>query len=158
MAILEEFGVLSTAQDLTSASTTDSENVIQLSAIADVGCGDLWLSVETETIATGDGSDTFQFQLVLSEEASLTTNIQVILRTITGYASEEIANVNRAILSVNVGQMIGELKEDITDLYLGLISTVSDGATISINAALSPSKPRTKDNTQVIRSNVGLPS
>ncbi len=156
--ILEEFGVLSTAQDLTSATTTDSENVILLSAIADVGFGDLWLSVETETIATGDGSDTYQFQLVLSEEATLDTNIQVVSRTITGFASEEIANVNRAILSIDIGQMIGELKEDITDLYLGLISTISAGATISINAALSPSKPRTKDNTQVIRSNVGVPS
>lgn len=156
--ILEEFGVLSTAQDLTSDTTTDSENVILLSAIKDVGFGDLCLSIETETIATGDGSDTFQFQLVLSEESTLDTNIQVVSRTITGFASEEIANVNRAILSVNIGQMIGELKEAATDLYLGLISTISAGATISINAALSPSKPRTKDNVQVIRSNVGLPS
>lgn len=156
--ILEEFGVLSTAQDLTSDTTTDSENVILLPAIKDVGFGDLWLSVETETIATGDASDTFQFQLVLSEEAALDTNIQVISRTITGFASEELANPGRAILSINIGQMIGELKESATDLYLGLISTISAGATISINAALSPSKPRTKDDTQVIRSNVGLPS
>lgn len=156
--ILEEFGVLSTAQDLTSASTTDSENVILLSAIADVGFGDLWLSVETETIATGDGSDTYLFQLVLSEESTLDTNIQIVSRTVTGFASEELANVNRAILSVNIGQMIGELKEAVTDLYLGLISTISAGATISINAALSPSKPRTKDNTQVIRSNISVPT
>ena len=92
--ILEEFGVLSTAQDLTSDTTTDSENVVLLPAIKDVGFGDLWLSVETETIATGDGSDTFQFQLVLSEESTLDTNIQVVSRTITGFASEEIANVN----------------------------------------------------------------
>jgi hypothetical protein len=156
--ILEAFGVLSTAQDLTSGSTTDSENVIKLSAIKDVGFGDLWLSVETETIATGDSSDTYQFQLVLSEESTLDTNIQILSRTITDFESEEIANTNRAILSVNVGQMIGELKEAVTDLYLGLISTISAGATISINAALSPSQPRTKDNTQVIRSNVGLPA
>ena len=155
--ILEEFGILCDGQDLT-AETADSDNVILLSAIADVGFGDLWLSIETETIATGDGSDTFQFQLVLSEESTLDTNIEVISRTVTGYASEELANIGRAIVSVNVGQMIGELKEAVTDLYLSLQLILSAGATLSVNAALSPSKPRTKDNTQVIRSNVGLPS
>ena len=156
--LLEELGVLSTAQDLTSASTTDSENVIDLGAFVDLGFTDMWLIVETETIATGDGSDTFQFQLVISEETTLDTNIQVVSRTVTGFASADLANVNRTILAVEVGQLIGELQEATTDRYLGLISTISDGATISINAAISPSKPRTKDNTQVTRSNIGLPS
>jgi hypothetical protein len=156
--ILEEFGVLSDQQLMVTNAATDSTNVIQLSAIKDVGFGDLWLTIETAAIATGDGSDTYQFQLVLSEEAALTTNIQVVSRTITGFASEELANIGRAILAVNVGQMIGELKEAITDLYLGVICTLSDGAVITVNTALSPSKPRTKDNTQVIRSNVGLPA
>jgi len=156
--ILEEFGVLSTAQLMVASTATDSENVIQLSAIADVGFGDLYFTVETATIATGDGADTYQFQLVLSEESTLDTNIQVVSRTVTGYASEDLANIGRSIISVNVGQMIGELKEAITDLYLGMICTLSAGAVITVNAALSPSKPRTKDNTQVIRSNVGLPA
>jgi len=156
--ILEAFGVLSEAQDLTSDSTTDSQNVIDLGAIANVGFGDLWLVVETETIATGDGSDTYQFQLVISEESTLDTNIEVISRTVTGYASECLATAGRAIIIAEVGQLIGELKEATTDRYLGLISTISAGATISINAAVSPSKPRTKDNAQVTRSNVTIPT
>jgi hypothetical protein len=155
--ILEELSVLSTAQDLT-VGATDSENVIDLGAIADVGYGEMWLTIETETIATGDSADTFKFQLVISEETTLDTNIEVVSRTVTGFASEELANVDRQILMVEVGQLIGELKIATTDRYLGLISTISAGATISINAAMSPSKPRTRDNTQVTRSNIGVPT
>ena len=155
--LLEELGVLSTAQDLT-VGATDSENVIDLGAIADVGYGEMWLTIETETIATGDSADTFKFQLVISEETTLDTNIEVVSRTVTGFASEELANVDRQILMVEVGQLIGELKIATTDRYLGLISTISAGATISINAAMSPSKPRTRDNTQVTRSNIGVPT
>jgi hypothetical protein len=160
--LLEELGVLSTAQDLTNGAA-DSENVIDLGAIANVGFTDMWLAIETETKIGGSAgtSSTFSIALVVATAANLTTFKTVLtIDLLNDVADPRIAEVNRNIASCEVGQMVGELA-DATYRYMGLISTLVDGngtATLSINAAMAPSKPRTKDNVQVIRSNVGLPS
>lgn len=161
--ILEQLGVLSTAQDLV-AGAADSENVVDLGAIANVGYGQIWLSIICETAkgALAGTTSTFQFDLVVSSTATLDTLVRSVCRIyIDNVAADpRIAAVERNIASMEVGQQISEAA-NATYRYCGLISTLADGngtATVSINAALSPSKPRTKDNVQVTRSNVTIPS
>jgi hypothetical protein len=158
--ILQDFGVLSTAQDLTSGSTTDSENVILMAAVDWTALTDLWWVVTTETVATGDASDTYAFVLYCSAESTLDTNIQVASVTVTGYESYPVAGTDRHIVNMNIGQQIHHiLGTGLSDYpYLGMISSISSGATISINAAISPSPGQSNFNTQVIRSNVSVPS
>lgn len=157
--ILQHLGDICTAQDL-SVGSTDSEDVILMAAVDWTALTDVYWVVETETIATGDGADTYQFQLVLSQEATLDTNIQVLSRTITGYASWSIAAVERLIVGCNICNMLNDIVgTGLSDYpYLGMISTISAGATVSINASISPSPPKTSFNSQTIRSNVGVPS
>jgi len=160
--LLEELGVLSTAQDLTDGAV-DSENVIDLGTIANVGFTDMWLAIETETKigAAAGTTSTYSIALVVASETTLDTIRTVLTIDIANdVADPRIAAVNRNIAACEVGQMVGEAA-DATYRYMGLIATLADGngtATLSINAAMSPSKPRTKDNVQVIRSNVGLPT
>jgi hypothetical protein len=157
--ILSAPGKLSTEQDLT-AGATDSENVIQMSAIDWAAYTDLWWVVDCETIATGDAADTFAFQLVLSQEATLDTNVEVLSRTVTGYQAHSLATAGNHIIDINVGKMLNEiLGTGLSDYpYLGMISTVSTGGTVSINAAMSPSEPHTISHAQAVVSNVGVPT
>jgi hypothetical protein len=157
--ILPFLGILSTAQDLTSGST-DSENVIQLPATDYIGITDVWWVVDCETVATGDGSDTFDFILYLSQEATLDTNIEVCSVGFTGYADIRIATAGRHIAALNVGKMLKDMLDTSGSDYpfIGMISTISAGSTVSINAALSNSEPQTEYHSQVNVSNVGTPS
>lgn len=166
--LLEELGVLSTAQDLTDGAT-DSENSIQLpqdssgDGIPNLGYGEIWLSIITETKIGGSAgtSSTYTFDLVVATEKELTTTRSVCRIVIVNTAADpRIAAAEGIIAAMEVGMQI-DAAMDSDYAFLGLISTLADGngtATISINAALSPSKPRTKDNVQVVRSNVGVPS
>lgn len=157
--ILAKPGILSTAQDLTSNTTTDSENVIQMAAVDWASYTDLWWLVETETVATGDSSDTYKFALVVSAEATLDTNIEILSRTVTSYVENTVAVAGGRIVSCNIGKMLNEvLMDDMSTYYfVGMISTISAGATISINAALSPTEPPTFIHKQTVVSNVGTP-
>ncbi len=162
MGLLEDLGVLSKAQDFTDGAA-DSTNVIALGAIPDVGFNDMWLDIETETKIGGSAgtSSTYSFALVVATAANLTTFKTVLtVDILNDVADPRIAAVNRKIASCEVGMMISELA-DATYAFLGLIVTLADGngtATVSINAAMSPSKPRTRDDVQVTRSNISLPS
>jgi len=156
--LLEHLGVLSTAQDLV-VGTAVSENVINLGAVANVGFGQLWLAIETETAETGADTDTYVFDLVVATAAGLGTYRSVCQVSING-ADPRIAAVNRNIAVMEIGQMIADVM-DATYYFLGLRSTLANvggTAAVSINAAMSPSRPRTRDNVQVTRSNVTIPS
>jgi len=160
--LLEDLGELSTAQDLTDGAA-DSENVIDLGAIDDVGFNEMWLSIITETAIGGSHgtSSTYTFDLVVSSTATLDTLVRSVCRIaiVNTAADPRIAEVDRNIAICELGLQIAEVA-DSTYRYLGLISTLANGngtATLSINAAMSPSKPRTKDNVQVTRSNIGVP-
>lgn len=161
MAILEDLGVLSEAQDLV-AGAADSQNVINLGAIADVGFTQMFWDVVCETAkgAAAGTTSTYMFDLVVASEAALNTTRSVCRIVITNtVADPRIAAANRNISCMEVGQQIAEAM-DATYSFLGMISTLVDGngtAAVSINAAMSPSKPRTKDNVQRTRSNVELP-
>lgn len=157
--ILEELGMLSTAQDLSNGAA-DSENVIDLGAIANVGFNDLFLVIETETVADGGTTSTYTFDLVVATEATLDTVKSVLKVAITGKADERISAAGNKIAVFEIGRIL-EMVASATYRYLGLISTLANGngtATVSINAALSTAPPKSKSNTQVTRSNVALPS
>jgi hypothetical protein len=157
--ILTKLGVLSKAQDL-SSETAISSNVILQEALDWGSITDVWWVVDTETIATGDGSDTYAFQLVLSAAAALTNAVQIASRTVTGYQAWSLAVAGRRILALNVGKMINEiLGTGLSDYpYLGMSSTISATSTLSINAALSPYEPITIPHAQAVDSNVGVPT
>ena len=159
--ILPFLGKLSTAQDFTSAQTKDSENVMEITALDWGMITDVWWVVDTETIATaGDGSSTYAFQLVLSQEAALTTNVEVLSRTVTGYTAYSVAGAGRHIVCCNVGKMLNEiLGTGLSDYpFLGMITAVSSGATLSINAAISTVEPDTISHGQAVVSPVGVPT
>ena len=153
-------GTLSTAQDLTSGSTTDSENVIQIDDLDFGSPTGLWWFVETETVATGDGSDTYQFQLLVAQEAGLDNTKEILSRTVTGYQDNSIERAGGRIVCVNIAKMINEvLGDDLSSYpYIGMISTISSGAGISINACLTNAEPPTESHSQSVTSNVGTPT
>lgn len=157
--ILATLGKLAVAQDLTVGSI-DSTNVIQLPAIDYVGLTDVWWVVDCETIATGDGSDTFDFILYMSQESTLDTNIEVCSVGFTGYADKRIATAGRHIVALNVGKMLKDMLDTDGSSYpfIGMISTISAGATVSINAALSPTEPPTESHRMTTVSPVTVPA
>jgi hypothetical protein len=159
--ILDAFGVLDTAGAKLTNATTISENVIKLPEVDFSGITDIWLVIDTAVIATGDGSDTFKFQLVADTQVALDgTSVEIVSHTITGKADVRLATAGRRIFCVNLGEVLMDpFFDPETYMYLGLNSIISDGATISINAALSTVKPQSDVlyNRQVTRSPVGLP-
>lgn len=157
--ILAKLGKLCVAQDLT-ATTQISDHVIYMPAIDWGAVTDVWLVIDTETIATGDASDTYAFHLVMSAAAALTSTVEVLALTITGYADHRLATAGNRILAVNLGKQLNEmLGTSLSDYpYIGLSMTVSTGGTLSVNAQLSPTEPRTIPHAQTVVSNVGVPA
>lgn len=167
MSLLHTLGVLSTAQDLTAGSTA-SENVIDMGVLGinGFGPGDSmpYLDLETETIAAGDGSDTYEFTLMVGDAVDngkldlngnlLDTGLHVL---ITGVTDTRLATAGKKIITCQLPDQIRQLART-GYRYLGIKSDISSGATISINAAVTPGRPRTEDNVQVTTSPVGLPS
>lgn len=163
--ILTEVGELSAAQDLT-AGATQSENIIDMTALGIDGpqpASPLFLDIECETVATGDSSDTFVFDLIASDNTTINTGTQgtnyfkLITADILNYEDPRIATAGEKILSVKLPNQIRQLARN-GFRYLGILSTVSSGATVSINAAIVLGEPETEHNVQVVRSNVGVPT
>ena len=159
MAILEALGVLSEAQDLLNGQE-DSTNVILMPALADLNWGEVWIDIITETppTAAGGAADTYVIDVVISQESTLDTNL-ILLSIPMVHGDPRISTAGAQIACFDISKMIGDLA-DASYKYIGLHTTLGDAggtAGLGINAALSPSKPRTKDNVQVTRSPVGLP-
>lgn len=155
--ILASLGKLAAAQALT-AGTTDSTNVIQMAAADWAGITDVWLVIDTVVAAGGSGALTFD--LVLSTEEALTTTVSVIRVHCASEADLRVATAGRHICAVNVGKMLKEIMETTGDTYyfVGLISTLSGSATITLDAALSPSEPQTLHHKMVTESGVTVPA
>jgi hypothetical protein len=161
--ILDRLGKLQSGATALAAGAVDSDNVIQTAALDFASLTDLWWVVKTAVAPTVAGTtSTFKFDLVLSQEATLDTNVEVLSRTVTSTASKCLV-ANRNIININVGKMLKDLLE--TDgssyPYIGMIITLVDGngnADLQVEAALSPSEPRTDDHAQVVTSNVGVPA
>ncbi len=155
--ILATLGKLSVAQSLTNGAT-DSENVIQLPAADYVAFADAWLVITTIVAAGGSGSLTFD--LVMATAANLTTNVSVIRSVLASEADIRAATKNRHIVALNLGKMLVQmLDESGSDKpFVGLICTLSGSATITIDAAISPTEPWTEYHKMVTVSPVGVPS
>lgn len=157
--ILDAFGVLDTAAVKPESASTVSENVIYMPATDFVGVTDLWLVIDNYAAATGDASDTFVFDLVVSAAAALTSPKNVVSLNITSNADARLATAGKRILAVNIGKMLQEsIFDGSTYPYLGLLVTVSAGGQCTINASLSTAEPNTPFDSQVTVSNVGVPS
>lgn len=158
--IIPFLGKLSVAQTIASAQTDDSQNVMQVAAVDYANLTDAWLVIDTNVIATGDGSDEYKFQLVLAKEAALNNIKEVISRTVIDVADKSIATAGRHILAVNIGKMLKDMLDDDGSDYpfIGLIITISSGAQIVIDAVLSTTEPQTEMHRQVVTSNVSVPT
>lgn len=155
--ILEEFGVLATAQDLTGSDEI-SENVILMAAIDYTAITDLWWVVDCETAAATAG--TIKFELVIATAAALGTAIQICCVDIAAITDVRVATAGRRIAAFNVGNMMVDMLTTAgSDYpYCGMKNTLQGTTTVSINASLSTGKPPTMPNQQVTRSNVGVPT
>ena len=155
--ILESFGVLAAAQDLTDADDI-SDNVILMAAIDYTAITDLWWVIDCETAAATTG--TIKLELVIATAAALGTAIQICCVDIAAITDIRVATAGRRIASFNVGNMVVDMLTTAgSDYpYLGMKTTLSTSTTVSINASLSTAKPPTMPNQQVIRSNVGVPT
>ena len=158
--ILAKPGVLGKALVCPSATSTDSTNVIQMAATDWAAYTDLWWVVDTVAIATGDGSDTYQFQLLLSAEATLDTNVEVLSRTVTGYQAWSLGTAGNHIICCNIGKMLNEvIGTGLSDKpYVGVIAIVSSGGAVTVDISLSPHEPPTTPHAQIVDSNVGIPA
>jgi len=161
--ILDRLGKMEAGALALVAGAVDSTNVIQVAALDFAHPTDLWWVVDTHTAAGGGTSSTYQFQLILSQESTLDTNIQILSRTVTGAASACIATAGKHIIACNVGKMIKDLMGEAGSdyAYIGMIITLADGngtATLKVNGALSNSEPQTEYAAQVVDSNVSVPA
>ena len=166
MSLLDKPFVLCKAQDLTVGSAASTDQA-KMTAKQYSGITDLFLVVDTETIATGDGLDTFKYELRVATSEALTTYLQSDCIEITGYADARLATAGNHVRCINIGKEVRDraqalrVAQSLTDasyIYVGLYSTVSAGATHSINAALSPSEPHTDYFRQIVDSPVGVPT
>ncbi len=155
--ILDQKGKLSVVQALT-AGATDSQNVIQMAAVDYAGITDLWLTIDTNIVAGGAG--TLVFDLVMSEESTLDTNTSIVQTSIAAVTDLRVATIGRHITTINVGKTIKEMLEasGSDTPFIGLISTLGGSATITIDAALSPTEPQTLHHKMVVVSPVGVPA
>jgi hypothetical protein len=161
--ILTKPGILTTAQALTAGNTV-SEWVIDLAALGIQGFGpgvnNLWLDIETVVADSGGTADTYVINLVVDDTEALTSPVYYIISIPMVHGDPRMDAAGKKIYSGMLPDQIWQMAKE-GYRYLGLYCVLADvGGTagVTINAAISPSKPRTEDNTQVLRSNVTIPS
>jgi hypothetical protein len=114
-------------------------------------------------VATGDASDTFVFDFIVADSTDLDNGTQgtnyykVVTVDILNFADPRIATAGEKILAAKIPDEVWALSKE-GFRYFGVQSTISAGSTVSINCAISTSRPRTPDNQQVTTSNVGVPT
>ena len=166
MAVFDHLGVLSTAQDF-SAEGKQTENILDLGLLGISGFGpgglEAFMDVETETAAGGDSADTYVLDLIVALTENLNAGTQgtdyykVLTVDILNVSDPRIATAGRKILTGPLPDQVWEMAKE-GFRYCGFELTISAGSTLSINAGIVSSKPRTQDNVQVVRSNVSVPT
>jgi len=162
--ILDTWGKLSEAQTLAAATPEASTNQINIGALGIDGPGpavDVWLDIETAVVVSGNGALTIDLRLATSEALTTYVNIlSVVIVTGSPQADKRLTPVGAKILrctlpyeAITLARLMGA-----TYKYLGIMYTPTSTLAMSINASISPTKPRTDDNVQVITSNVGVPT
>lgn len=160
--ILTAFGTLSVAQTITNSNEI-SENVIEYtpdsSGVDYSAMTDIWWIVSTSVIATGDGSDSYKFALVMATSAGLGSSIEVCSVLIEDKLDLRVATVGRFIAAFNIGKMLKQALETDGSGYefIGMKNTLTAGSTISIDAELSPTEPHTIHHKMATESNVTTP-
>lgn len=156
--ILATLGKLSVEQALT-ATTQISDNVIRLPAKDYIAFSDAWLVITT-IVAAGGSSGSLTFDLVMADAVALdSTNVVVVRSYLATKADIRAATKNRHIVALNLGKMLTQMLDDnATDpSYVGLIYTLGGDATITIDAAISPTEPWTEYHRMVTVSPIGVP-
>ena len=150
--ILASIGKFSVAQDYTS--TEDSTNVIQIAAVDWAAMTDLWWVVQTSTIAATAG--TIKVALVMSQETTLDTNLEIMSVLIAAITDLRVATVGRYIAAFNLGKQLKQMAEtDASDYpYLGMIVTCAGSTSISLDAELSFTEPPTIPHRMTVDSNI----
>lgn len=162
--ILEQLGVLDVAHSLGANADEVSQNVIDIGAsgLSDLNnMGNVWIDIET-VVAAGGSDGTITFDLLVSANVDMTssTPVSVLKVVVPDIGDHRVASVGAKILRCTLPFEVWSIAnaEGDTYTYLGLYVTQSAASTITYNAAISPSKPSTDFDTQVIRSNVGVPT
>ena len=157
MAILEALGKLAAAADYTVGTDQGAglADVIDLSEIANNGLPlEAWLDIDCETEAVGAGAMTLD--VIIADNAALSTNALSVMRIyIAAITDARVATAGAKVCACTL-PYFATFANNATKRYLGVSVTIA-GTSVSFNIAISPSKPRTPDNVQVVRSNVGLP-
>ncbi|MDD5010491.1 MAG: hypothetical protein PHQ00_00035 [Phycisphaerae bacterium] len=156
MAVLPRSGKLSVNQGVGSATAEDSENVINMGSVIDAP-DDMFLDIETSVAASGSGALTID--VVLSDREALDTNtVKVFSIVMASEADKRILAAGNHVYGGRLPRELRELAKTLSYQYLGLIYTPTSTLAVSFNAAITPAEPRTKDNQQVVVSNVGVPT
>ena len=157
MAILEALGKLAEAADYTVGTDQGAglADVIDLGAIANNGLPlEAWVDIDCETEAVGAGA--ISLDVILADNAALDSNPLSVMRiVIAAITDPRVATAGAKVCACTL-PFFSTFGNDATKKFLGVSVTIA-GTSVSFNIAISPSKPRTPDNVQVVRSNVGLP-
>lgn len=157
--ILEAFGKLSVAQSLT-AGTTISTNVINIGALCAGGLNlsDAWIDIETRVVL--GTVNTVTIDLVISSAANLATAPVKIISVVMAATDKRLLTVGKHILRCTLPYEVASLARDLgaTFLYIGLSYVIGGSATLTVNAAISPSRPASDYYEQITDSNVGVPA
>ena len=120
----------------------------------------IWLDIETVVADSGGAADTYDISVTLDDTEAGTSPVYYVFTIPMVNGDPRIDTAGKKIFSGMLPDQIWQLAKE-GYRYLSLYSVLADvGGTagVTINAAISPSKPDTEKNTQVIRSNVGVPS
>lgn len=162
--ILESLGRLADGQALTANQDAVSQNVIDIGAsgLSDPNnMGNVWLVITCD-VAAGGSTGSITFDLRVGDNADMVsgTPISVVSVVVPSITDHRVATagdyIYRATLPYEVWSLANHYGSTYT--YLGLYVTQAAASTITYSAAVSPSQPPTDFNTQVIRSNVGVPT
>ncbi|MDD5328083.1 MAG: hypothetical protein PHY02_09785 [Phycisphaerae bacterium] len=154
--ILTKPGKLCVAQEFSYATgAEDSENKLNIGTVEDVPDG-TWIDIENAAAPAGTGALTIN--LVVALEATLDNVISVLQVVIAAVTDKRIATKGAHILGCSLPREVRELAEQLGYDYIGLIVTPTSSLVVSLNAAISPSQPRTRDKAQTVESNVGVPT
>ena len=162
--ILETLGRLADQQGLSANEDVVSDSVIDIGAsgLSDPNnMGNVWLVITCDVAAGGsDGTITFDLLVSANVDMASSTPVSVLQIVIPDILDHRVATAGAYIFRGTLPFEVWSIAnaEGSTFTYLGLYITQAAASTLTFSAAVSPSKPPTDFNTQVIRSNVGTPT
>lgn len=156
MAILEQLGKLVDCEALTDSDTYVGHSIDLVSAAQGLGVGTVWIDLVTNVAASyADADETYEFQVRVGTGTSGgDINAGAIIVISTGAIDGDDARVATAGAPILQCTLPYQANLQYLQLYYAAAGT---SCTITVDFSLSPSKPTSPRNVQVITSNVGLP-